>query len=104
MSRAWVLDKVVLGRMVFEEDMMTSDYRGGRESTLWCAAHETPSICLAPMRFQLLAARSAFAALVLGALLAAIAVACVRLGRLSDPAGTALIAPATGLGVLALVL
>jgi hypothetical protein len=56
------------------------------------------------MRFQLLAARTAFAALVLGALLAAAAVGGVRLGLLSDPAGITLMAPATGLGVLALVL
>lgn len=56
------------------------------------------------MRFQLFAARAALAALILAAVLAAIAVAGVRLGRLSDPAATALMAPATGLGILALLL
>ena len=48
------------------------------------------------MRFQLLAARAALAVLVLGVLLAAIAVGGVRLGQLSDPAGTNLMVPATG--------
>jgi fatty-acyl-CoA synthase len=56
------------------------------------------------MRFQLLAARAALAALVLGVLLAAIAVGGVRLGQLSDPAGTNLMVPATGAGLLALAL
>ncbi|HZQ39275.1 MAG TPA: DUF1499 domain-containing protein [Rhizomicrobium sp.] len=56
------------------------------------------------MRFQLLAARAALAVLVLGVLLAAIAVGGVRLGQLSDPAGTNLMIPATGLGLLALAL
>jgi len=56
------------------------------------------------MRFQLLAARTALAALVLGVLLAVVAVAGVRLGQLSDPAATTLMMPATGLGVLALLL
>lgn len=54
------------------------------------------------MRFQLLAARAAFAALVLGVLLAVAAVAGVRLGSLSDAAGGKLMVPATGLGLLAL--
>jgi len=56
------------------------------------------------MRFQLLAARTALATLILGVLLAAIAVGGVRLGQLSDPAGTNLMIPATGLGLLALAL
>src|SRR3569833_3367382 len=56
------------------------------------------------MRFQLLAARAALAVLGLGVLLAAIAVGGVRLGQLSDPAGTNLMVPATGLGLLALTL
>lgn len=56
------------------------------------------------MRFQLLAARAALAVLVLGVLLAAIAVGGVRLGQLSDPAGTNLMVPATGAGLLALAL
>lgn len=56
------------------------------------------------MRFQLLAARAALAVLVLGVLLAAIAVGGVRLGQLSDPAATNLMVPATGLGLLALAL
>jgi hypothetical protein len=56
------------------------------------------------MRFQLLAARTARAALVLGVLLAALAVGAVRLGQLSDPAGTTLMVPAVGLGLLALAL
>ena len=51
------------------------------------------------MRFQLLAARAAFAALVLGVLLAVAAVAGVRLGFLSDAAGGNLMVPATGLGL-----
>jgi len=59
---------------------------------------------LAAMRFQLLAARAALAALVLGVLLAAIAVAGVRLGQLSDPAGNNLMMPAVGLGLVALAL
>jgi hypothetical protein len=56
------------------------------------------------MRFQLLAARTGLAALVPGVLLAAVAVGGVRLGQLSDPAGTTLMVPAVGLGLLALVL
>ena len=56
------------------------------------------------MRFQLLAARAALASLVLGVLLAAIAVGGVRLGQLSDPTGSNLMVPATGLGLLALAL
>lgn len=56
------------------------------------------------MRFQLLAARAAFAAMVLGVLLAAAAVAGVRLGQLSDTAASDLMIPATGLGLLALAL
>ncbi len=56
------------------------------------------------MRFQLLAARAAFAALVLGMVLAIGAVGGVRSGQLSDPAATALMMPATGLGILALLL
>jgi fatty-acyl-CoA synthase len=56
------------------------------------------------MRFQLLAARAALATLVLGVLMAAAAVAGVRLGQLSDPAGTNLMIPAVGLGLVALAL
>jgi len=56
------------------------------------------------MRFQLFAARAALAALILGVLLAAIAVGGVRLGQLSDSAGTTLMVPATVLGLLALAL
>lgn len=56
------------------------------------------------MRFQLLAARAAFAALILAVLLAATAVAGLRLGRLSDRAGSTLMLPATGLGLVALIL
>lgn len=54
------------------------------------------------MRFQLLAARTALAALILGAVLAAVAVLGVRSGQLSDTAGSNLMVPATGLGLLAL--
>jgi len=59
---------------------------------------------LAAMRFQLFAARAALAALILGVLLAAMAVGGVRLGQLSDSAGTTLMVPATVLGLLALAL
>jgi Protein of unknown function (DUF1499) len=56
------------------------------------------------MRFQLIAARTAFAAL-LGAVLAALcAVALVRLGLLTDKGGRTLMIPATGLGLIALAL
>lgn len=56
------------------------------------------------MRFQLLAARGALAALVLGLVLACVAVAGVRLGKLSDAAGSTLMVPATVLGLIALAL
>jgi hypothetical protein len=56
------------------------------------------------MRFQLIAARTALAALLLGVLGAIAAVAGVRLGYLTDKAGSTLMIPATGLGLLALVL
>jgi uncharacterized protein DUF1499 len=59
---------------------------------------------LAAMRFQLLAARAALAALALGVLLAAVAVGGVRLGQFSDSAGSNLMVPAVGLGLLALAL
>ena len=54
------------------------------------------------MRFQLLAARTAFAALVLAVLLGVGAVASVRLGLLTDGSGTTLMIPAVLLGVAAL--
>jgi hypothetical protein len=54
------------------------------------------------MRFQLAAARLAFAVLVLGVLTAVGAVAGVRLGVLSDANGSLLMVPATALGVAAL--
>jgi hypothetical protein len=54
------------------------------------------------MRSQLLAARSAFAALVLAVLTAAVAAAGVRLGELSEKSGTTLMIPATALGAIAL--
>lgn len=56
------------------------------------------------MRFQLIAARSALAALILAVLAGAGAVACVRLGLLSDKAGSTLMIPAVALGLLALAL
>ncbi|HEX4028455.1 MAG TPA: DUF1499 domain-containing protein [Rhizomicrobium sp.] len=56
------------------------------------------------MRFQLLAARLAFAGLGLAVLTAAAAVAGVRLGMLSDAGASALMIPATILGAVALVL
>lgn len=56
------------------------------------------------MRFQLLAARLAFAVLLLGALTGAGAVAGVRLGQLSDKSASTLMIPATVLGAVALVL
>jgi hypothetical protein len=56
------------------------------------------------MRFQLLAARAALAALAAGAVLAAAAVAGVRLGPISDATGSMLMVPATGLGIVALIL
>src|ERR1700742_296156 len=59
---------------------------------------------IAPMRFQLTAARLAFASLVLAVLTAAGAVAGVRSGALSDAAASTLMIPATLLGVVALLL
>jgi hypothetical protein len=56
------------------------------------------------MHFQLTAARTGFAVLVLAVLTAAAAVAGVRLGTLSDASASALMIPATALGALALVL
>ena len=56
------------------------------------------------MRFQLLAARMALAALVLAVLLGAGTVACVRLGLVTDGTGSTLMIPAVLLGVAALVL
>jgi hypothetical protein len=55
------------------------------------------------MRFQLIAARTAFAALLLAVLGGIAAVAGVRLGFLADKAGRTLMIPATGLGLVALV-
>jgi hypothetical protein len=56
------------------------------------------------MRFQLTAARLAFASLALAVLTAAGAVAGVRSGALSDAAASTLMIPATVLGVVALLL
>lgn len=56
------------------------------------------------MRFQLAAARLAFAALSLAVLTAAAAVVGVRLGALPDASGSFLMIPATVLGVVALLL
>jgi hypothetical protein len=56
------------------------------------------------MRFQLIAARSAFGTLILAVLAGMGVVACVRLGLLSDKAGSTLMVPAVALGLLALVL
>src|SRR5277367_5965372 len=56
------------------------------------------------MRFQLLAVRLAFAALLLGVLTAAAAVVGVRQGLLSDANAGNLMIPATLLGAVALVL
>src|SRR3569623_1691717 len=52
------------------------DFRLSRrsQSTLWCASHEMSRTGLAAMRFQLLAARGALGALVLGLVLACMAV------------------------------
>jgi len=55
------------------------------------------------MRFQLAAARLAFAALSLAVLTAAAAVAGVRLGTLSDDTASSLMIPATALGIVALL-
>jgi hypothetical protein len=54
------------------------------------------------MRFQLLAARTALAALILAVIGAVAAVAGVRLGLLPYVTGKAVMWPATGLGLLAL--
>lgn len=51
------------------------------------------------MRFQLFAARTALAALALAVLAGAGAVAGVRLGLLTDKAGSTAMIPATGLGL-----
>ena len=56
------------------------------------------------MRFQLAAARLAFAALSLGVLTAAAAVAGVRLGAASDASASLLMIPATILGAVSLIL
>ena len=56
------------------------------------------------MRFQLIAARTAFAALLLAVLAGSCAVGLVRLGLLTDKGGRALMIPATGLGLIALAL
>ena len=56
------------------------------------------------MRFQLFAARTAFAALILAVLAGAGVVACVRLGLLTDKGGSTLMIPATLLGLAALAL
>jgi hypothetical protein len=56
------------------------------------------------MRFQLTAARLAFAALSLAVLTGAAAVAGARLGKLSDANAATLMIPATGLGLVALAL
>ena len=61
-------------------------------------------IRIAPMRFQLIAARTAFAALVLAILSGVGAVGCVRLGLLTDKSGSVLMVPAVALGLAALVL
>jgi hypothetical protein len=54
------------------------------------------------MRFQLAAAGAAFAALVLAVLTGLAAVGGVRLGMMSDRAGTLLMTPAVVLGLVAL--
>jgi hypothetical protein len=54
------------------------------------------------MRFQLIAARTAFAALLLAVLAGLGAVAGVRLGLLTDKGGRSLMIPATALGLVAL--
>jgi len=54
------------------------------------------------MRFQLIAARTAFATLILAVLAGSIAVAGVRLGLLTDNAGSAVMIPAVVLGLVAL--
>ena len=56
------------------------------------------------MRFQLIAARTAFAALLVAVLAGLGAVACVRAGLLTDEGGRTLMIPATALGLIALVL
>jgi len=56
------------------------------------------------MRFQLFAARTAFAAVALAVLAGAVAVACVRLGLLTDKSGSTLMIPAAGLGLAALAM
>jgi fatty-acyl-CoA synthase len=56
------------------------------------------------MRFQLIAARSALAALILAVLAGVGAVASVRLGLIADKTGSSLMIPAVALGLLALVL
>ena len=56
------------------------------------------------MRFQLLAARAGFTALLLALATGAGAVGCVRLGLLTDKAGSNLMIPAVALGLLSLAL
>lgn len=55
------------------------------------------------MRFQLLAARMAFAALILAVLAAAMAILGVRLGTFPYATGLTVMWPATGLGLVALI-
>ena len=55
------------------------------------------------MRFQLLAARVAFAALILAVLAAAVAILGVRLGFFPYATGLTVMWPATGLGLVALI-
>ena len=55
------------------------------------------------MRFQLLAARMAFAALILAVLAAAVAISGVRLGAFPYATGLTVMWPATGLGLVALI-
>ncbi|MCP5411538.1 MAG: DUF1499 domain-containing protein [Alphaproteobacteria bacterium] len=55
------------------------------------------------MRLQILAARTAFAALIAGLAVAAVAIAGVRLDRIAFPAGLSLMALATVLGLIGLL-
>jgi hypothetical protein len=96
MSRACVLDSFVL------VDMLALTLAAW-ENLPYGAANKMPNLRISPMRFQLIAARTAFAALALAILGAVAAVAGVRLGFLTDKAGRTLMIPATGLGLAALV-
>src|SRR5690242_15384075 len=60
-------------------------------------------IRISPMRFQLLVARMALAALILAVLAAAVAVLGVRLGYFPYATGLSVMWPATGLGLVALI-